>query len=274
MDNATFVHLSDLHLGAFGPGDPTLLSDTRATLAAVVAEIGRLSPPPRFAVASGDLTNRGDAESYRAVGAAMAGLGCPAVYALGNHDDRRGFRAGLAPGGPERGGGDAPAFGDRLIGGVHVVALDTSVPGRIGGAIDGGQFAWLEGALARHPGAPKVVAMHHPPAVDGPAGWDTVDGASADRLAGLLEGRPVAAVLSGHIHLDRVAMWRGVPVVTVSGQHAATDPLHADGLRAVRGASFGLCRLGPAGFSVTFVQAPSDRAELKRLPAELVRSFA
>ena len=71
MDTVTFLHLSDLHIGAFGPDDPTLLSDTRASLSAAVAEIRRLSPPPRFAVVSGDLSNRGDADSYRAVGAAM-----------------------------------------------------------------------------------------------------------------------------------------------------------------------------------------------------------
>lgn len=269
MDTVTFVHLSDLHVGAFGPEDPGLLSDTRATLAAVVADVRRLSPPPSFALVSGDLSNRGDADSYRAVGAAMAGLRCPAVYALGNHDDRHGYRAGLAPG-----GGSGAAFGEHVIDGVHVVALDTSVPGRVGGAIDAHQFDWLAEALGRERGTPKVIAMHHPPAIGGAPGWDTLDGPGTERLAALLRGRPVAAILSGHIHLDRVAIWEGVPVVTVSGQHAATDPLHSGGLRSVRGASFGLCRLGPAGFSVTFVQAPSDRAELQRLSADLLRTFA
>ena len=75
-----------------------------------------------------------------------------------------------------------------------------------------------------------------------------------------------------------VAILRGTSpppsFVAVSGQHAAVDPLHADELQSVRGTSFGLCRLGPAGFTVTFVQLPSDRAGLERLPADLVKNFS
>lgn len=264
MDTISFVHLSDLHIG--DGEDPTLLSDTGETLAAVVAAVRAMVPPPRFAVVSGDLTHRGDPASYRSVAEALASLPCPVIFGLGNHDDRNGYAQGLATGG-------GPAFGERVIDGIHVVVLDTSVPGRIGGAIDPHQFDWLAETLGHHRALPKLLVMHHPPALAGELGWKTIDAAATERLAGLLRGRDVAAILTGHIHQDRVAVWHGVPVVTVSGQHATMDALCRDGLRSLRGASFGLCRLGPSGFAVTFVQLPSDRAELERLSRDTVLSF-
>lgn len=270
MDTTTFVHLSDLHIDA--APDAALLCDTAATLAGVVGELGRITPQPSFAAVSGDLTQRGDPTSFRAVGEALAALPCPVFYGLGNHDDRRGYAAGLAGRGarPVHGG---PAFGERVIDGFHVVVLDTGVAGRIGGAIDAHQFDWLAEVLGSRRDLPKVLVMHHPPALEGEAAWKTLDASGTARLAALLRGRPVVAILTGHIHQDRVALWEGVPVVTVSGQYATTDALHAEGLRSVRGASFGLCRLGPSGFAVTFVQMPSDRAELERLSGETVRGF-
>ena len=270
MEDTTFVHLSDLHIG--DGDDPTLLSDTGETLAAVVATIRAMVPPPRFAVVSGDLTHRGDPASYGVVARALSSLPCPVICALGNHDDRNGYAQGFGIGGGF-GTGGGPAFGERMVEGIHVIVLDTSVPGRIGGAIDPHQFDWLAETLGHHRAAPKLLVMHHPPALDGELGWKTIDAAATARLAALLRGRDVAAILTGHIHQDRVVIWHGVPVVTVSGQHATMDALCRDGLRSLRGASFGLCRLGPAGFAVTFVQMPSDRAELERLSRDTVLSF-
>ena len=264
MDTTSFLHLSDLHIGDVD--DPTLLSDTGQTLAAVAAMIRGLSPAPRFAVVSGDITHRGDPASYRVAAEALAALPCPVIYGLGNHDDRNGYAQGLATGG-------GPAFGERVVDGIHVVVLDTSVPGRIGGDIDPHQFDWLAETLGHHGDLPKLIVMHHPPALDGEMGWKTLEPAATARLAALLRGRDIAAILTGHIHQDRVVVWHGVPVVTVSGQHATMDALHRDGLRSVRGASFGLCRLGATGFAVTFIQLPSDRAELERLSRDTVLSF-
>jgi Icc protein len=60
----TFVHLTDLHVGNPAVQDDHLYSDTSATLARILAEIKLLQPQPKFIVASGDLTNRSDADSY------------------------------------------------------------------------------------------------------------------------------------------------------------------------------------------------------------------
>ena len=54
--------------------------------------VATVTPKPQFIVASGDLTNAGDAESFRRLKSIMdARIDVPVIYALGNHDTRPGF---------------------------------------------------------------------------------------------------------------------------------------------------------------------------------------
>src|SRR5690606_36129519 len=62
-NDVTFVHLTDLHIGDHTTDDH-LFSDTAQTLRAIMAQVATIEPKPSFIVASGDLTNAGDAESY------------------------------------------------------------------------------------------------------------------------------------------------------------------------------------------------------------------
>ena len=271
--DVTFIHLTDLHIGDPAQDDH-LFSDTRATLAEIVRLVGTIQPKPSFVVASGDLSNRGDAESYGMLKALMSVLDIPVVYALGNHDTRAGFYRGMLGREADL---DAPYDHDAVIDGIHVVTLDSSVPGFIGGSIEEAQFAWLADVLDRHPDLPKLIVSHHPPALgDAPdwAHWRTVDFDQSQRLADLLKGRNVVGILSGHIHHDRVSSWHGIPVVVGMGQHAATDILRADILRMVRGASFAIGTIRKSGLTVAFVPLPTDRAELNVYPLELLRQRA
>lgn len=272
MTAISFLHLTDLHVSDPATADPDLLTDTGATLGQALGMIAAMDGKPAFAIVSGDLTNRGDAASYRHLRARLAGLGFPLVYALGNHDTRPGFYRGMLDRGHDL---DEPYCHDRLIGGVHVVVLDSSVPGRIGGALDEASFAFLDRALSRHPDAAKIIVVHHAPALDAASqlAWETLGQEDSRRLAAAISGRNVAGILSGHVHVDRVSLWNGVPVVVGTGLHNAFDPLRQRGLRAVAGAGFALCTLRPTGLSVTFVPLPSDRRELAVLPEERVRAF-
>ncbi len=269
----TFIHLTDLHIGQPGHHDPHLFSDTTATLDSILGMIATIEPKPSFVVASGDLTNRGDADSFKLLKSVMAGLDLPVVYALGNHDTREGFYQGFLDRAEDLG---APYFHDQVIDGVHVIALDSSIPGQIGGAIEPEQFAWLEGALEAHPELPKLIVSHHPPAIGDEgefAPWRSIRGEDTARLAALLKGRNVVGILSGHIHYDRVTVWHGVPVVIGMGQHAATDILVKDVLRMVNGASFAIGTIRDSGLTVSFVPLPSDRAELNRYPLDILRKL-
>lgn len=189
----TFIHLTDLHIGNPDVTDPHLFSDTSATLRTILDLVEAVSPRPSFIVASGDLTNQGDPDSYRQLKALMAATSLPVIYALGNHDTREGFYRGML----ERETDLGAAFDHhQAIDGVHIITLDTSTPGQIGGTIEPEQFAWLEEALDSHPDLPKLVVAHHPPALgDEPdwAHWRTVEFSQSHRLAELLRGRNVLA---------------------------------------------------------------------------------
>lgn len=264
-----FVHLTDLHVSAPEAKDTSLLSDTTATLGTIIGLIQAIDPRPEFVVVSGDLTNGGDAASYRLLKQMMAGIDVPVVYALGNHDTRPGFYEGMLG---RRDDPEAPYCHDQLIAGVHVVVLDSSVRGRIGGALSPAQFDFLEDALGRHRQVPKIIVVHHAPALD-EGNWETLPTADTERLAAMLKGRNVAGILTGHIHHDRVSHWYGIPVIVGTGQHNAIDPLFSKGLRLLAGTGLAWCALRPSGLTVSFVPLPSDRRELGIIAPEVLKTF-
>lgn len=262
----TFVQITDLHIGAPGVVDDHLYSDTATTLRAILADIKSLVPQPRFVVASGDLTNHGEPAAYEALKAIMdeADLAMPVLYTLGNHDKREGFYPVMLG---QTENTSKPVDHAAVIDGIHIVLVDTSMPFKIGGHFEPGQLDWLKAELDNHAGLPKLIVMHHAPALDADVDleWEALSIADTEALRQLLEGRTdILGILSGHIHYDRVSNWYGIPVVVGIGQHAATDVryLH-EGLRMVSGASFALGTVRPSGLSISFVPQPAERRELK-----------
>lgn len=259
-----FLHLTDLHL--------TVGTNENAKadlLARIAAAIRGLRIPPDFAVISGDLTDMGDAASYAALHPMIAAFPVPVVLALGNHDSRAEFHGVF--GTP---GNDAAHDHDTVLSGLHVIALDTSVPGRVAGALDPGQIAWARRAMARHPDLPKLIVAHHPPMTDAAAlPWTCLDPASTEALAELLTGRQVVAILSGHIHMNRFSTWRGVPLIVSSGLHSSIDPLYDAGLRIREGAGFAMVRRIGADLSVHFVPVLPEGRELGLIDMARLRAI-
>lgn len=262
--HTTFIHLTDLHISDPTVTDDHLYSDTSKTLVAILADVKKVEPTPSFIIASGDLTNRGDVGSYEELKRIMreADLGIPVLYALGNHDKRDGFYKSMTDRIEDF---SAPYDHAAVIDGVHIVVMDSSHPFKIGGSFEASQFAWLEAELANHPDLPKLLVMHHAPALDANPDleWEALAIADTEKLRVLLEGRNVIGILSGHIHFDRVSNWHGIPVIVGVGQHAATDVLYLhEGVRMLSGASFAIGTVRPSGLTVSFVPQPSERREL------------
>jgi len=264
-ETVTFVHLTDLHIGNPAIADDHLYSDTTTTLRRILADVKALVPQPKFIVASGDLTNRGDAGSYENLNAliAEAGLDMPILFALGNHDRRDGFYPTML-GRTEN--LDAPYDHSAVIAGIHVIVIDSSVPNKVGGAFEPGQLEWLTAELAEHADLPKLLVMHHAPALDthdASMEWESFSYADTEALRDAVAGKNVIGILSGHIHYDRVANWYGIPTVVGIGQHAATDVLWLhEGLRMLEGAAFAIGTLRPSGLAITFSPQAATRREL------------
>lgn len=269
----TFVHLTDLHISAAEPVDTGLHSDTTGTLHAVRGMIDGMATPPAFILVSGDLTNHGDLASYQTLRAMMADLPMPVVYALGNHDTREGFYAGMLD---HSNMSDTSYDHEAVIDGVHIITLDTSRPDKIGGDLDDAQFAFLQAALANHPDLPKILMFHHAPSLDMNPDWEweCLSFTATARLAEVVKGQPIAGIFAGHIHQDRFSQWHGIPLIVGMGQHAALDPLFGqEGIRMVQGTSFSLCVLRESGLTVTCVPLPSTRAETGRHTLADLRAY-
>ena len=264
-----FIHLTDLHIGdpALGIpapgeieiGDPRPMTDTSARLSMAVEKVAEMEVAPSFIVVTGDLSNHGELASYQALKKLMDPVTLPVVYTLGNHDDPAHAAEGLLG----RAGDDAPWDWDQVIDGVHIIALDTSVPGRVGGALAETQFGFLAEALGRSPDLPKLVMIHHPPTMGNDTPEYNLGAEDSQKLGEMIRGSGVRAILCGHIHQSRVTAWHGIPVVVTAGLHAAIDPLSPAGTQRFNsGAAVAVCTLDDQVFSVNYVPLPVDVVNL------------
>jgi 3',5'-cyclic-AMP phosphodiesterase len=188
---------------------------------------------PDVLLITGDLVDRGDAESYARFAEAISTCAFPVHMALGNHDQRDNFWAQF-PHVPNAAGFvqyavDLPGF--------RVLVVDTLEEGRHGGAFCAVRAAWLKAKLAEAPDVPTIIAMHHPPVELG-IEWMNTDNKEpwVARFAAAIEGADqVKAILCGHVHRPIVTVWRG-KTVAVSASSApqvalnlcAIDPEHPD----------------------------------------------
>lgn len=256
----SFLHLTDLHLRA--PAAEAAMGEDApsARLRAVLSRTATLEPRPEFVAITGDLANGGAPEAYRLLAEILGECPLPVLLTLGNHDDRAAFRAVF-------GGTAGPVCQDRVLGGLHLIALDTLVTGRTGGALSRETLGWLEEALERQPDLPKLVLLHHPPRAPwtGENAWDALTAASTEALAKRLEGRPIAGLLAGHVHFDGVRIWQGAPLAVNTGLATAIDPATSAVLHVTEGASYALCRWADGALSVSFVPVAPARAELQQV---------
>jgi Icc protein len=211
------VQLTDTHIR-----EPGRLAygriDTAPYLRAAVASVMALRQRPDAVVVTGDLVDFGRAAEYAHLAELLAPLDMPVHLLAGNHDDRTELRRafpGLA--GEGGGGGDFVQY-SVAIGGLRLIALDTSVPGAPYGMLCAARLAWLEAELLRWAHQPVVVAMHHPP-------FATLIGHMDD--IGLREGGPaLEALISRFPNVERVIcghLHRAIEV-RFGGSLAATAP--------------------------------------------------
>ncbi|WP_309104736.1 metallophosphoesterase [Microbacterium sp.] len=244
----TFVHISDTHL----PGERSPLygsgADADHNLSLMLDRLVASGLKPDALLLTGDLTDRGDASAYQRlrelVEPAAEALGCEVVWAAGNHDDRGAMRAELglsgAPAGvPRAGGSQAPITEVRWFGDLRVIVVDSTVPGEHWGALDEDQLAWLRRELATPAPAGTLLLIHHPPL---PTVLDlavTVELRDQPRLASVLRGSDVRAILSGHVHHPSFGTFAGIPVAVASssayGQDLAQPPGATRGQDAAQG---------------------------------------
>ncbi|MCW2086727.1 phosphodiesterase [Rhodococcus sp. C3V] len=208
------VHLSDTHLVAQGELYDAVDASTRLreVLSGIVASGAR----PDGLIFTGDLTDQGHPDAYAELKAIVepvaAEIDAQVVWAMGNHDDRPTFRSLLL-------GEDAtdhPVDNVYDLDGLRVITLDSSVPGHHYGEISDRQLDWLRTELTVPAPDGTILALHHPPV---PCIQDLavlVELRDQSRLADVLRGSDVRAILAGHLHYSTTATFAGIPVSVAS----------------------------------------------------------
>jgi Icc protein len=224
------VQLSDTHVRL--PGQLAYRRvDTSAYLAQAVASVLALPQAPSAVVVTGDLTDFGRPAEYAHLRDLLAPLACPVYLMPGNHDDRDELRRAF----PEHGHlheSDAAFLQYAVdLGGLRLVALDTSVSRAPHGELGEAQLAWLESALAADRATPTIVAMHHPPFATFIGHMDEIGLQRGGReLAAVISRHPqVERIVCGHLHRSIQARFAGTIALTApSTAHAVALDLAPD----------------------------------------------
>jgi len=226
------AQISDLHIkppGALAYGRV----DTASALERCVAALNAFTPKPDLVVISGDLADTPTAEEYEYLKRLLAPLKLPFVGIPGNHDSRELMRAAF----PRA----AYAFPTGAlnqsveIGGLDLVLLDSSVPGRPHGELDAPTLQWLAATLASSPDRPALLFLHHPPFKTGIWHMDRQYLLNAGELAAVVKRHPRAQLIAaGHVHRAILTMFAGIQSTICPAPNHAVDL----DLAELRGPSF------------------------------------
>ena len=209
------LHISDTHL--IGGAEPLYGAvNADGLLGELLEQLRHCGLRPDAIIFTGDLTDKGEPAAYRklrdVVEPFATELGSELVWVMGNHDNRAELRRLLLDEAPSM----APLDRVRMIDGLRIITLDTSVPGHHYGEISDSQLDWLAEELATPAPDGTILALHHPPI---PSVLDlavTVELRDQAPLGRVLKGTDVRAILAGHLHYSTNATFVGIPVSVAS----------------------------------------------------------
>jgi 3',5'-cyclic-AMP phosphodiesterase len=215
------AQISDLHIkppGSLAYGRV----DTAAALERCVAALNAFRPKPDFVVISGDLADTPTAEEYQHLKRLLAPLALPFAGIPGNHDSRELMRAAFAS---QPYAFSSGPLNQRIeIGGLDLLLLDSSVPGKPHGELDAPTLQWLDATLADSPGRPALVFLHHPPFKTGIWHMDRQNLVDSAGFAAVVRRHPhVQRIATGHVHRAALTMFAGVATTICPAPNHAVD---------------------------------------------------
>ena len=230
------AHVSDTHL--LGGGRPLYGQvDTVEHLSRAMAQLERSSAKPQAIVFTGDLADLGESNAYERlkeiVEPAAARMGAQLIWVMGNHDERIEYSRQLFD-------EESEAPQDRVydVDGLRIISVDTTVPGYHHGEITDDQLDWLADVLGSPAKHGSILAIHHPP-IPTPMleAMGMLELSDQPRLAEVLRGSDVRAILAGHLHYSTHSTFAGIPVSVASATCYTLDLSAEDSL--LSGVDFG-----------------------------------
>lgn len=193
------VQLTDLHLYRDKEG---LLAGvpTWATFRAVLDLVIRRQGEFDYLVLTGDLAQDEAFDTYMMLREALGDWIHRCRIIPGNHDDQSNMRKAFPELFPHSEGPLTFALND---GGWRIIGLDSHVPGKTSGHIDGDQLQWLKAELASSPGSPALLFVHHPPIPIDVAWLDELGLDDAAEFVELVKNSPqIKVICAGHVHQE------------------------------------------------------------------------
>jgi 3',5'-cyclic AMP phosphodiesterase CpdA len=221
------AQITDIHLG-FDPDDPAEYN--RERLDAVLDLLIRGPNRPDLLIATGDIADRGDPDSYARLRDMFARCPFPVWPSIGNHDRREAFHACF----PGLDDGNGFVQYSVELPGLRLVTIDTLEEGRHGGAFCARRAAWLDAELAKDAAKPTYIVMHHPPVECGIEWMNTHPGEPwvADFTDVVRRHSQVRGLICGHLHRAVTAAWEGrtIAVCSSTAPQVSLDlrPIDAD----------------------------------------------
>jgi Icc protein len=204
------AHISDTHfLGGKRPLYGTV--DTDHHLGRALEQLERSGTAPEAIVITGDLADLAEPEAYERLKAAIQPvadrIGAQVIWVMGNHDERPPFSAAFF--GEQS---DQPLDRVYHLGGLRIIALDSTVPGYHHGQLTDAQLDWLRAELATPAEDGTLLALHHPPIPTPIEIMAIIELEEQHRLADVIRGTDVRAILAGHLHYSTSGTFAGIPV--------------------------------------------------------------
>ncbi|MBC7330212.1 PQQ-binding-like beta-propeller repeat protein [bacterium] len=195
-----FIHITDTHIGT---------ANGLKNLNSFIQLVQNFPEKPDFVIHTGDVTEFGSEEEFKAYSQAIKSLNVPFYHTLGNHDVRWNGAGWL--------------IGEKYLPnykrnytftneGITFIALDSSFPFSQYGLMDPSQLAWLKNTLAKIPSEqPIIIFFHHPimPSRNFLIGKDA--------LLEVLRPYNVVLILTGHGHSNQTWQVDGINFIMTKG---------------------------------------------------------
>lgn len=202
----TVLQLSDIHLFA-DPQQCLHEQLVEQNLQEMIAHIQQYETIDMILL-TGDLTDQGSALAYQRLVDYFSPLAATIVALPGNHDHLETFNTEFA-------GTTIMTTGSQIIGGWHIIGLNSVIAGHCEGRLSDDELDFLQHNLLKHSDLPTVIALHHHVLpVNG--AMDSIMLTNPNAFLEIIRPHSqVQCVLSGHVHQEFSVIQNNVQFLTV-----------------------------------------------------------
>ncbi len=244
----TLVQITDPHLHAVSEG--TLLGmNTENSLKLIVERILNDAMNIDLIIATGDIAQDSSEQAYRNFLQHISPLSAPMRWIPGNHDNRENMATVSA--------GTDHAESVVEMDDWVIVLLDSTVPGKVYGALADDQLQLLKQALGKYTNKHILVTFHHHPTSMNSKWIDKIGVQNYSEFRDVISGFDnVRAVVCGHVHQDTDHVVEGVRYISTPSTCVQFKPESED---------FGIDSTGPGYRILTLNTDGSIDTEVRRI---------